>query len=68
MLSMNPLNFFSFEDLGFYGTFGKNIQKYPLIKRKIRSLEINTGYRLVTLIELLYVKFNKSILFWIPLD
>lgn len=55
MLSMNPLYLFSFEDLGFYGTFGKNIQKYPLIKQKIRSLEINTGYRLVTLIELLYV-------------
>lgn len=48
MLSMNPLYLFSFEELGFYGSFGKNIQKYPLIKIIIRSLEINRGYRLVT--------------------
>lgn len=48
MLSINPLYFFSFEELGFYGSFGKIIQNYPLTKGVIGSLEINRGYRLVT--------------------
>lgn len=66
MLSMNPLYLFSFEELGFYGSFGKNIQKYPFLKRIIISLETNRGYRLLTVRVILSLTSRFCVR--IPLD